>query len=445
MPKEKEFILKKFRELISCYFAKEREKKFCPGKTKIGVSGPVFDENEVYEVVKTLLSGWITTGPKVRSLEEKFAKNLGMKDAIAVNSGSSANLIALSTLTTKDLPKDERINPGDEVITPAVTWPTTAYPIVQVGAIPVFVDVDPETYCMDPEQVRRAVSRRTKAITLLHMLGHPMDVSPVIEAAEKHGLLVIEDAAEALGAEYKGRPAGSFGELSTFSFFAAHQITTGEGGMIVTNSSVYASIARSLRAFGRACVCPTCKVALDPNYYCPLRHKAEQLGVRGYDKRFVFTNIGYSLKMTELQAAFGLKQLEKLSSFLEQRRRNAHHLLKQLKPYSDFLQLPVEKPWAKHAWFGFAITVKEDAPFTRNEFTRYLERRRIETRPIMAGNIVQQPSMKNVHYKRVGELPVSKSVMERSFYIGCFPGIGEREREYQVKVITDFLDKHKTS
>lgn len=426
----------RLRSILSELAKKEQESR------RIQISGPVFGVEEILSVLEVLLAGRLTMGPKTYEFEKLFASYIGTKHAIAVNSGSSANLIALTVLSSTHLPTEMRIKPGDEVITPAVTWPTTCFPIIQIGAIPVFVDVDRETFCIDPSEIEKAVSDKTKAILLVHMLGHPADMKWILEIAEDNNLLVIEDACEALGAECYGRKVGAFGDMATFSFFAAHHITTGEGGMITTNEELFASLARSIRAFGRACACPVCKVSIDPNYYCPLRHLSEVDSLGDYDRRYIFTSIGFSLKLTEIQAALGIIQMQKLENFLKVRRENAEHVIKSLEPYSNFLELPVEKKWAKHAWFGIAITVREDAPFSRSEFVKYLEERGIETRPIMAGNIIDQPCMKGINFRKVGELPITNMVKSNSFFIGCYPGISKEKREYQIEVLTSFLEKY---
>jgi CDP-6-deoxy-D-xylo-4-hexulose-3-dehydrase len=422
---------------------KSKVKAFIPGKSKVAVTKPLYDENDAIGLMDTFFSGWLSMSEKVKTFEERFSKFLGVKHSIAVNSGSSANLLALTTLFCNDVPSESRLKAGDEIITPAVTWPTTCYPILQVGAIPVFVDVDPETYCIDPNEVEKAISPKTKAIFLVHLLGHSVNMSRIMEIAERYDLLVIEDSCEALGTKFKGKFAGTFGDLSTFSFFETHHISTGEGGMVCTDNTLYSILTRSFRAFGRVCTCPVCLTHKKPPEPCPLRHKYDIPGLKGYDRRYVFTQIGYSLKMTELQASLGITQLDKLDGFLEARKRNAKYYTSQLKSY-PYLQLPTEKPYTKHSWFMYPIIVRPEAPFTKNQLVEYLERNHIETRSIMAA-MTSQPSLahSSVRYKKIGMLPVTENIKNNGFAIGCHPKITASEREYVVQVITNFLESSK--
>lgn len=422
---------------------KSRSEEFIPGKSKVAVTKPVYDENDALGLMDTFFSGWLSMGEKVKTFEERFSKFLGVKHGVAVNSGSSANLLALTTLSCDDVPIESRLKAGDEIITPAVTWATTCNPIFQVGAIPVFVDVDPETYCIDPNEVEKAISPKTKAIFVVHLLGHPVDMSRIMEIAERYDLLVIEDSCEALGTKFKGKFVGTFGSLSTSSFFETHHISTGEGGMVCTDNTLYSILTRSFRAFGRACTCPVCLTHKKPPEPCPLRYNFAFPELKGYDRRYIFTQIGYSLKMTELQASLGITQLDKLDDFLEARQRNAKYYTSKLKSY-PCLQLPTEKLYAKHSWFMYPIIVNTEAPFTKNQLVEQLERNKIETRPIMVA-MTSQPSLAlpSIKYKKIGKLPITENIKDNGFVIGCHPKITEPQRKYVVQTIIDFLESSK--
>lgn len=430
----------KLKKVISDVF-KSKSAEFIPGKSKVAVTKPVYDENDAIELMDTFFSEWLSMSEKVKTFEEHFSNFLGVKYGVAVNSGSSANLLALSTLFCDDVPGESRLKAGDEIITPAVTWATTCYPIFQVGATPVFVDVDPETYCIDPQEVEKAISPKTRAIFVVHLLGHPVDMTRIMEIAERHNLLVIEDCCEALGTKFEGRLAGTFGSLSTFSFFETHHISTGEGGMVCTDNTLYSILIRSLHAFGRVCTCPVCLTHKNPPEPCPLRHEADFAKLKGYDRRYIFTQVGYSLKMTELQASLGITQLDKFNRFLKARQENAEYYTSELKSYSNLLQLPTEKPYAKHSWFMYPIVVRPEAPFTRNRLVEYLERNNIETRPMMVA-MTSQPSLdrSSLVYKKIGKLLVTEKIKNNGLVIGCHPKITAPEREYVVEVITDFLE-----
>jgi CDP-6-deoxy-D-xylo-4-hexulose-3-dehydrase len=435
--KTEEDIFAEISRLIKEYFASSRLK---PKLREIRTSDVLFDEKEVLRVLKVLLKGWITQGEETKQFEEDFAKYYGVKHAVSVNSGSSANLVAMTALTHNSL-GDRRIKPGDEVITSPVTFPTSVFPIIQVGAIPVFVDIEPDTFCMDPNETLRAISHKTKAILPVHLLGHPFAIHEILDECKGRGLWIIEDACESHGAMINERKVGTFGDFGTFSFFAAHHITTGEGGMIITDNDHLADLARSIRAFGRVI-----EVARDPKAAQVLggRYKVISPELGAYDVRQTFDKLGYGLKITDLQAAIGIEQLKKLDYFIEARRKNAQYLIKHLQPYEDFIQLPVEKPWAKHTYHHFAIIIREDAPFTRLDLITHLEQNGIETRPIEAGNIVDQPCMQEVRYRVVGELKYARLVRKNGFFVGVHPGLTREDLEYMINVFSDFFEKHKT-
>jgi CDP-6-deoxy-D-xylo-4-hexulose-3-dehydrase len=340
-----------------------------------------------------------------------------------VNSGSSANLVALSVLANPTTPNG--IRAGDEVIVPAVGFVTTVFPIVNVGAVPVLVDVELETFNIAIDQIERAITDKTKAIMPVHLVGNPCDITSVIEIARKHDLFVVEDACEAHGAEVDGKKVGSFGDIATFSFFLTHHITTIEGGMVVARDDRFAELSKALRAFGW------------------VRDMADRDAIaREYgdiDQRFLFVNTGYNLKPTEIQGAFGIHQIEKLDGFVEIRRENARYWTEQLRPFSEHLLLYEETPGTKYGWYAYPVTVKPDAPFTREELRDFLQTKGLETRPILAGNIDEQPAMKYVDYRKVGDLPNARTIHRQSFFFGNHHGVGPAHREAVVGYFTEFM------
>ena len=420
-------IGKKMKELVKEYFSSKKRKEFIPGKTKIPLSMPSYGWEEINESLDSLLSTKVTMGEKVQQFDDIFAKYVGVKNAIMVNSGSSANLLTLSILTNPAI--KNRIKEGDEIITPAVTWSTTVFPIINVNAKPVLVDVNLETYTIDVDQIRKAITEKTKAIMLVHLLGNPCDMGEIMEIAEENNLLVIEDSCEALGAENGRKKVGSFGDMGTFSFFFSHHISTIEGGMIVTNNDEYAELAKVLRAHG---------------WSRELRKK-EKIAAEypEIDKRFLFINLGYNLRPTEIQGAFGIHQMKKLDGFIATRRDNARYWTKKLKRYSDYFKVQEERKDTKHVWFGHPIMIKRNAPFTREELVKFLEEKGIETRPIMAGNIYEQPVMNLFKCRKVGDLKNSRTIMRRSFFFGNNHDIGKEEREYITSCIEEFMEKWK--
>lgn len=423
--------------LITEYYKQPKPR---PERREIRTNDVLFDEKEALRLLRVFLKGWITQGPETKEFEDDFAKYYGIKHAITVNSGSSANLVAVASLCHESL-GDKRIQPGDEVITSPVTFPTSVFPIIQMGAVPVFVNVEPDTLCMDPNLVIEALTDKTKAILPVHLMGHPFNINAILDECKQRNLWIIEDACESHGAMIDGQKVGTFGDFGTFSFFAAHHICTGEGGMLITNDDNLADLARSIRAFGRVI-----EVARAPK-------AAQTLGVRykeispelgPFDVRQTFDKLGYALKITDLQAALGIEQLKKLDDFIEARRRNAQYLLKSLQPYENFIQLPVEKPWAKHTYHHFVIVVRENAPFTRFELVNHLERNGIETRPVEAGNMVDQPCIRGTRYRVAGELKTARHVRENGFFVGVHPGLDKGDLEYMVDVFTNFLERYES-
>jgi len=425
--REKTEILSQMQELTKEYFSSKAESSFVLGKSRIPLNVPSYDWEEVYEAIESIITTWVTMGKKVKKFEEMFARYVGVPYAFMVNSGSSANLLALSVLANP-LTKN-RIEPGDEVITPAVTWATTVFPIINVGAVPVLVDVDLTSFNLSVEEIEKAVTDRTKAIMPVHLLGNPCDMKRIMKIAQRHNLFVIEDCCEAHGAEIAGQRVGGFGDLSTFSFFFTHHISTIEGGMLLTGNEEYAELAKALRVFG---------------WIRDLRDKdkvAEKYEV--IDPRFLFVNTGYNFRPTEVQGAFGMHQIKKLDRFIEIRRDNARFWTESLKQFSDYLWLPEEREQTKHVWFGYPVTVSPDAPFTRKELVEFLERKGLETRPIMSGNIDEQPAMRLFDYRKVGNLPNSRIIQRHSFFFGNHQGIGKTEREAVVEYFREFASEVK--
>lgn len=394
-------------------------------KYKVPLSVPTYDWRETVEAIESLLSMRVTMGAKVRAFENAFARYVGTSDAVMVNSGSSANLLAMSLLSNPMVNKP--LQPGDEVITPAVTWSTTVFPIVGAECVPVFVDVDIETLTVGPDEIARAVSNRTRAIFLVHLLGNPCPMDGIVEVAKQSGLYVVEDACEAVGAKVEGKSVGSFGHLGTFSFYFSHHISTIEGGMLVTSNGDYADLARVMRAHG----------------WVRDSRLADEVASKfpGIDPRFLFISLGYNLRPTEIQGAFGIHQLRKLERFIEQRRRNADYLRSRLSKYRDYLIIQREPDSGRHVWFGFPVIVKGEAPFTRKDLTDFLETHGIETRPIMAGNFVEQPVASTFKHRTVGDLSNSRLIMRNGFFFGNHSGVRRAERELIVEAFEDFMSQ----
>ena len=414
--------LASLKELIQHYFRQQEKLPFVPGQTQIPLSVPTFGWEEVWEALECLLSTRLTMGKKVRQFEEMFAKYIGVKHAVMVNSGSSANLVALSVLTNPLVAG--HLQPGDEVVTPAVTWATAVFPILNVGLVPVLVDVDLSTFNLIPEEVEKAITPRTRAILVVHLLGNPCDMDRIAAIARRHNLLVIEDACEAHGAEYHGRKVGSFGDMATFSFFFSHHISTIEGGMLLTDNDEYAELARALRAFGSI---------RDLRAKDAIAQEHPEV-----DPRFLFVNIGYNFRPTEIQGAFGIRQMSKLESYIEIRRENARYWGKRLAALPH-LRVHKEAEDTRHVWFGYPITVEPNAPFSRKELSDHLEAKGVETRPIAAGNIAEQPVMRLFPYRKVGDLRNSNVIHRSAFFFGNHHGIGKEEREAIARYIEKFV------
>jgi len=420
--------------LVGEYWAEAfPQKPFHPGGDDVPVSGKVFGPEELMGAVEAALDGWWTAGPVSARFERRLAEVLGIRHVSLTNSGSSANLLAVSALTAPEL-GDRRLLPGQEVLTSATSFPTTVNPILQNGLVPVFIDVEPDTYNVDPALLAAAVGPATRAVVLAHTLGNPFDLDAVLSVAKANGLWVVEDACDALGARYRGRPVGTFGDLATFSFYPAHHITTGEGGAVATRRGLLKVLVESFRDWGRACWC-------DPgrDNTCGQRF-GWRLGAlpAGYDHKYTYSHIGYNLKTTDFQSAVGLAQIERLGDFAGARRANFARLAAGLAEHGDLFLLPRSLPLAEPSWFGFPLTVRADAPFQRRELIAFLEGRRIRTRLVFAGNALRQPAYAGIPHRRVGSLENADGVLERALWIGLYPGVSEDMVDYVLESVRQF-------
>jgi CDP-6-deoxy-D-xylo-4-hexulose-3-dehydrase len=432
--KIKKDIFDKVKEL---YKFKKSKEAFSPGKTYINYAGRVYDEKEITSLVDASLDFWLTAGRYAKQFEEDFAKFLGLKYCILVNSGSSANLLALSSLTSPKL-NSKRLKPGDEVITVACGFPTTLNPIIQNNLIPVFIDVDLGTYNIGANLIEKAITKRTKAIFIAHTLGNPANLNKIMKIVEKYNLWFIEDNCDSLGSKYEGRYTGTFGHVSTSSFYPAHHITMGEGGAVLTDDPTLKKIILSFRDWGRDCWCEPGK-----DNTCGLRF-AKQFGQLpfGYDHKYVYSHIGYNLKLTDMQAAIGVEQLKKLPQFIKSRKSNFFFLKNELKKYEKYFILPEATENSEPSWFGFPILVKNNSTFTRDEIVRYLNENKIATRMLFGGNLLKQPAYKNIKYKIFGSLENTDLVMNNLFWIGVYPGLTYEMLKYMVKIIREFIKKN---
>ena len=413
---------------------KSKPTDFIPGVSPVPVSGKVLDSKDFSSLVGAALDGWLTYGEHAENFERALAQYVGVRGALLVNSGSSANLVALSALTSAKL-GEKRLRAGDEVITVAMGFPTTVNPIVQNGLIPVFVDVSIPTYDAVIEQVEAALSPKTRAIMMAHTLGNPFDVDAIKDICKKNGLWLIEDNCDALGSTYKDSKTGSFGDLATVSFYPAHHITTGEGGAVLSKSPLIRRQLESFRDWGRDCYCAT-----GQDNTCQKRF-SWQLGSlpEGYDHKYIYSHIGYNLKGTDLQAALGITQLEKIDSFHDARKKNFKFLYEAFANIPDFI-LPQATPHSDPSWFGFPITLKDESPINREELLRHLDSRLIGTRLMFAGNILRQPGYRDIPRRVVGNLENADRIMRRSFWLGVYPGLTKPMLEYVAENILEFID-----
>jgi CDP-6-deoxy-D-xylo-4-hexulose-3-dehydrase len=421
--------------LTSIAFSEKHLKPdFVPGKTEIPVTGKVFGVEEIQAAVHASLDFWLTSGPYSKKFESRFAKVVGARGAFLVNSGSSANLLALSALLSPKL-GERALKPGDEVITVAAGFPTTVTPILQNNLVPVYVDVDMKTFVANEQSLVEAISPKTKAIMMAHTLGNPFNLSLVEELARKHDLWVIEDSCDALGGTYNGQNLGSFGDISTFSFYPAHHITTGEGGAVVIKKIAHKVIVESLRDWGRDCWCdPGCDNTCLKRYGWQLGELPE-----GYDHKYTYSHLGYNLKSGDIQAAIGLAQLDRLDSFVEARRKNWSYLKLGLQDLQEFLELPEPTDNSEPSWFGFAITVKKDSPLSRNQIVSVLNESKIATRLLFGGNLLRQPAFQGTPRRIVGGLTNTDLIMNNTFWIGVWPGLTTEMLDYMIEKIHEIL------
>jgi CDP-6-deoxy-D-xylo-4-hexulose-3-dehydrase len=423
-----------FKLIKKLYKAKNTNKGFIPGKSIINYAGRVFDEDELVKLADASLDFWLTAGRYVQEFEKKLAQFLKVKYCLLTNSGSSANLLALSSLTSPLL-KEMMLKPGDEVITTACGFPTTLNPIIQNNLIPVFIDIELGTYNIKAELIEKAITKKTKAIFIAHTLGNPADMDKIMKIVKKYNFWFCEDNCDSLGSKYKRKYTGTFGDISTCSFYPAHHITTGEGGAVLTNKPLLKKIIMSFRDWGRSCYC---KPGHDNACGKRFTQKFGSLPF-GYDHKYVYSHIGYNLKVTDMQAAIGVAQLEKLPRFIKARQRNFEFLFNVFKKYKEYLVLPEREKNSEPSWFGFPILVKEDAPFTRNEIVKYLENNKIATRMLFGGNLTRQPAYKNTKYRIFGDLKNTDLVMNNLFWIGVYPGLTKPMLFYIEKTLENFF------
>jgi CDP-6-deoxy-D-xylo-4-hexulose-3-dehydrase len=425
--KIREEIFKKISEL---YQLRENQSGFIPGTSPIPYAGRIYNADEMIALVDASLDFWLTTGRFAEQFEKNFADFLGVKYCLLTNSGSSANLLAVSALTSPKL-GDKMLKTGDEVITTACGFPTTLNPILQNNLIPVFLDVELGSYNIQTDLIEAAISDRTKAIVIPHTLGNPADLDTIMKIVKKYDLWFIEDNCDALGSRYREHYTGTFGHISTFSFYPAHHITMGEGGAVLTNDPLLKKIITSFRDWGRDCWCnPGCDDS------CGKRFNWQLGGLpQGYDHKYIYSHIGYNLKVTDMQAAIGVEQLKKLPGFIKKRKENFNQLYQGLKKNENCLILPHPTPHSEPSWFGFPLLVKDDAPFTRDEIVHFLEDNKIATRMLFGGNLIKQPAYSGMNYRQVGSLKNTNLVMENLFWLGVYPGLTEEMMRYTLETL----------
>ena len=431
-------IRKQIMELVSKYYKlAHNQNEFILNQSTIPVSGKVFSEMDLQMLVSSSLDFWLTSGRFNNKFEKQLAEFLNVNFVLTTNSGSSANLLALTTLTSEQL-GERALKSGDEVITVAAGFPTTVNPILQNNLKPVFVDVNISTYEIDSSLIENAISEKTKAIMIAHTLGNAFDLDEVTRIAKKYNLWLIEDCCDALGTTYDGKSVGTFGDIATISFYPAHHITTGEGGAVFTNNVQLKKIIESFRDWGRDCFCATGMSDTCGKRFC------WELGElpKGYDHKYTYSHIGYNLKITDMQAAVGLAQLQNLPLFIEKRKKNFKFLKTHMSKFEKFFILPEATSKSDPAWFGFPITVRKDSPFSRTELLQFLTERKVDTRPLFAGNITKQPYFKNIDYRISGSLKNTDEIMNQSFWIGVYPGLNKDMQEYVVNQFEEFTKKY---
>lgn len=437
MDQEEQLKKEIFKRITKIFDERKKKKKFISGKSWIQYAGGVFDEKEINASVESLIEGWFGLGKKAEELEKGLAGFVGAKGSILTNSGSSSNLLAVSSLLSRFFP--DRLHPGDEVITSSVGFPTTVNPIFQNGMVPVFLDVNPETLNINAKNLESALSKKTRAIMLVHTLGNPNELDVIMDFCNKHNLFLIEDNCDALGSEYDGRRTGAWGILGTQSFYPPHHMTMGEGGAVHYNDLRFERITRSLRDWGRSCWCRGDEKRMHGT--CQARFKYRIAG-KPYDHKYLFHQIGYNLKPIEPQAAMGVEQLKRMPTFIKIRKRNFDRLMKYIKPWEKFFYLPKPLPKAKPCWFSFPLTMRDETPFTRLEITLFLEERMIQTRPLFGGNLVRQPAYSNSHFRVIGELINADRVLFNTFFVGVYPGLSIKEIDFIGESINDFCKKY---
>jgi CDP-4-dehydro-6-deoxyglucose reductase, E1 len=430
-------IKKKILDLVDNYSnINFSDKAFIPGVSDVPVSGKVIGSLEIKNMVEASLDGWLTTGRFNKKFEEDLSNFLGVKCLLTVNSGSSANLIAFSTLTSSKL-KERALQKGDEVISVAAGFPTTVNPIIQFGAIPVFIDIKIPTYNIDENLIEEAITKKTKAIMLAHTLGNPFNVKRIKDICEKNNLWLIEDSCDALGSKFDNKNVGTFGDLATLSFYPAHHITMGEGGAVFTNSKKLERIAESFRDWGRDCYCEPGK---DNTCNKRFSWKLGDLPF-GYDHKYTYSHLGYNMKITDMQAACGVAQLDRLEGFIKKRKENFNYLYKNLKELEEFLILPEAEKNSDPSWFGFPLSLRKNNKFSRNDIIKYLNDNKIGTRLLFSGNLIKQPYMKDINFKVQGELKNTDFVMENTFWIGLYPGLSLKHLDYSCDKIKYYFKK----
>lgn len=429
-----EEIRRQIHDLVAQYHTlKHATPAFEPGVSAVPVSGRVYGASDMQMLADSMLDFWLTTGRFNDAFEKRFAERVGAKHVITVNSGSSANLVAFSALTSPRL-RDRQLKPGHEVITAATGFPTTVNPTLHWGLVPVFVDVKLKTYNIDPDQIEAAITPKTRAIMVAHTLGNPFDIAPIKALCDKHGLFLVEDCCDALGATYDGKHVGTFGDVGTCSFYPAHHITMGEGGAVFMNNTNFKKIAESFRDWGRDCYCEPGK-----DNTCLKRFKWK-LGdlPHGYDHKYIYSHLGFNLKITDMQAAVGLAQMDRLEGFIADRKRNFATLKAGLQELEEYLILPEATARSEPSWFGFPITVQPGAPFTRDELVLHLNDKKIATRLLFGGNLIRQPYMIGREFRTIGDLPNANLVVTNTFWIGVYPGLGQAQLSYVLDVIRAF-------
>ncbi len=416
------------------YTLRKKKKTFVPGQSWIQYSGGVFDDKEINAAVSSLIDGWFGLGKKGEEFENDLAAFVGVKGSILTNSGSSANLLAIASIMSPLF--SGRLKRGDEVITSACGFPTTVNPIVLYGLKPVFLDINPDTYNINASDLERALSKKTRAVMLAHTLGNPHEMDKIMEFCKKHNLIFIEDNCDGLGSEYDGQRTGSFGLLGTQSFYPPHHITIGEGGAVHYNDMRFNRITQSLRDWGRSCWCRGDEKRMLGA--CGVRFNYV-VGGKPYDHKYMFNQIGYNLKPIEAQAAMGVMQLKRMPGFIKKRAKNFARMYKHAKNWEKYFILPKSLPKAKPCWFAFPLTIRDNMAFTRHEITMYLEEKKIQTRPLFAGNITRQPAYFNIKYRKIGKLTNADRVLHNTFFTAIYPGVGNQEIDYIAECINEFL------